>query len=118
MGNCIGHESQMQWGGEDWGSVLASEREEMKEEEEEGLLADNKLGLPKSSATTVAEVKVRITKKQLGELLGKTGVQGLPVQQVLAHLMHVSAQFEVNHIRTWRPGLQSIPEVHSFHSTG
>lgn len=60
------------------------------------------------SGTT--EVKIKITKKQLEELLGKMDVKELSVQQVLAQLINVSHSYETHH-RSWRPALQSIPEV-------
>ncbi|GJT58917.1 hypothetical protein Tco_1002450 [Tanacetum coccineum] len=55
------------------------------------------------------EIKIKISKKQLEEVLGKTDVQGLTIEQVLAQLMSVSERFE-SHEHSWRPGLQSIPE--------
>ena len=55
------------------------------------------------------EIKIKISKKQLEELLGRTDVQGLTVEQVLARLMNVSDRFEY-HQCAWRPALQSIPE--------
>ncbi|XP_047337161.1 uncharacterized protein LOC124940672 [Impatiens glandulifera] len=64
------------------------------------------------------EIKVKITKKQLEELLGKVEVQGLPLQLLLAELI-ISSQVQHDqdqdqdsddHQRSWRPTLQSIPE--------
>ncbi|KAK9071172.1 hypothetical protein SSX86_005891 [Deinandra increscens subsp. villosa] len=64
----------------------------------------------KNKTTTVmTEVKIKISKKQLEELLGRTDVQGLTVKEVLARLMNASDRFE-SHQRSWRPALQSIPE--------
>ncbi|XVF70668.1 hypothetical protein PTKIN_Ptkin11bG0180900 [Pterospermum kingtungense] len=87
----------------------------MKKIEEKGLLGDHQnLGFstPSATATTTTghEVKVKITKKQLEELLGRVDVKELSVQQVLAQLINVSNQYETNQ-RSWRPALQSIPEV-------
>ncbi|XP_024960750.1 uncharacterized protein LOC112501271 [Cynara cardunculus var. scolymus] len=62
-----------------------------------------------SGKTPATTVKIKISKKQLEELLGRADVQGLTVQQVLAQLMNVSDRFET-HQRTWRPALHSIPE--------
>uniref|UniRef100_A0A5B7AQP8 Uncharacterized protein n=1 Tax=Davidia involucrata TaxID=16924 RepID=A0A5B7AQP8_DAVIN len=126
MGNCIRKESAMQWAGEDWGSP-ASETlfsgdtsgdtlyDKAMKIEEERLLGDIKGGFPSissspSSSATTTEVKIKITKKQLEELLGRVDVQGLSVRQVLAQLMNASDGFET-HQRSWRPALQSIPEV-------
>ena len=55
------------------------------------------------------EIQIKISKKQLEELLGMTDVQGLIVEQVLAWLMNVSDRFE-SHQLSWRPALQSISE--------
>ncbi|GMH25506.1 hypothetical protein Nepgr_027349 [Nepenthes gracilis] len=124
MGNCITHESKMQWGGEDWSPTVASEREIMGEEGED---EDERLYVKKSSPfstetatvkatktteTKTTEVKIRITKKQLEELIGKVDVKGLSTEKVLAELMAVCAEFETTQqIRSWRPRLQSIPEA-------
>ncbi|KAA8526975.1 hypothetical protein F0562_008796 [Nyssa sinensis] len=111
----------MQWAGEDWGSpaseTLFSGDDRLYDKamkiEEEGLLEDIKGGFPSfsssssSSARTATEVKIKITKKQLEELLGKVDVQGLSVQQVLAQLMNAGDQFET-HQRSWRPALQRL----------
>lgn len=125
MGNCIRHESSVQWGGDDWGSA---ENEELYGNdtdcdnmgdnnkamitEEKGLLGGAERSFTKSSSTTTTatEVKIKITKKQLEELLGKVDLKELSVQQVLAQLINVSDRFD-SHPRSWRPALQSIPEV-------
>ncbi|KAF9672991.1 hypothetical protein SADUNF_Sadunf11G0101900 [Salix dunnii] len=65
-----------------------------------------------SSSTTSTKVKIKITKKQLKELLGKAEVSELSVQQVLSQLMNVSSDhrsYEPQQ-QSWRPNLQSIPE--------
>lgn len=119
MGNCIRHESSMQWGGEDWGSpakegLFAGEEVDGKamKMEEKGLLGDDESGLISSSTTAAktTEVKIKITRKQLEELLGRVDIKDLSVHQVLAQLMSVSDRYE-EHQRSWRPALQSIPEV-------
>ncbi|XWS51872.1 hypothetical protein CRYUN_Cryun11dG0019300 [Craigia yunnanensis] len=127
MGNCLRHQSSTQWAGDDWGTSAANddddgffaietrrdryEYKDMTNIEEKGLLGNHqKTGYTTSSATTTHEVKVKITKKQLEELLGMVDVKELSVQQVLAQLINVSNQYETNQ-RSWRPALQSIPEV-------
>lgn len=57
-----------------------------------------------SNKTTTREVKIKISRKQLEELVGKVEVKELRVEEVLAQLMKHSLQ------RSWRPALQSIPE--------
>ncbi|XVF34004.1 hypothetical protein REPUB_Repub18cG0019800 [Reevesia pubescens] len=131
MGNCLRNQSSTHWAGDDWGTsavanddndsgLLASETrcdtfgyKGMINIEEKGLHGNHqKIGFTASSATTnpTHEVKVKITKKQLEELLGRVYVKELSVQQVLAQLINVSNQYEANQ-RSWRPALQSIPEV-------
>ncbi|KAG7953800.1 hypothetical protein I3843_12G128400 [Carya illinoinensis] len=129
MGNCLRHhESSMQWGGEDWGSPAKDQGPcarnkrgdkmggKAMEMEEEGVLGHGRVFTSSSSATKAAsttpttEVKIKITRKQLEELLGRVDVKELSVHQVLAQLMNVSDQYET-HQRSWRPALQSIPEV-------
>ncbi|XWS27843.1 hypothetical protein CRYUN_Cryun25bG0014600 [Craigia yunnanensis] len=127
MGNCLRHQSPTQWAGDDWGSSAANDDDDsffasetthdtceykgMMNIEEKGLLRNHqKTGFTSSSATTTHEIKVKITKKQLEELLGRVDVKELSVQQVLAQLINVSNQYEANQ-RSWRPALQSIPEV-------
>ncbi|KAM7498879.1 hypothetical protein LguiA_023293 [Lonicera macranthoides] len=105
MGNCIKKESPTEWAGEDWGSPVPeplSFIDQHKAAEEKGV---------NGGGGGVTEVKVKITKKQLEELLGKRDVQGLTVQQVLAQLIKVSGDDFQSNQRPWRPALQSIPEV-------
>ncbi|TXG67801.1 hypothetical protein EZV62_009076 [Acer yangbiense] len=128
--------SPMQWSGDDWGSSVISDHDrdyfhkgmkmEEHEEAEEGCLlgdisdCDNNVKsgdgggdfrVSSSTKTTrTTEVKIKITKKQLEELLGRAELKQLSVQQVLAQLMNVSDRYETNQ-RSWRPALQSIPEV-------
>lgn len=77
--------------------------------EEEELYGDNKQFLSSTSSST--EVKFKITKKQLEELLGRIDMKELSVEQVLAQLMmSVGSDRYESHQRSWRPNLQSIPE--------
>ncbi|KAI8009024.1 hypothetical protein LOK49_LG07G03371 [Camellia lanceoleosa] len=107
MGNCIKKESSMQWGGEDWGSPASETLFSGEKSYNKATNIEEKSATPAS----VKEVKIKITKKQLEELLGKMDVQGLSVQQMLSQLlMNGSDRFET-HQRSWRPALKSIPEV-------
>ncbi|OIW09657.1 hypothetical protein TanjilG_15363 [Lupinus angustifolius] len=63
-----------------------------------------------TNGKTTTEVKIKITKKQLEELLGKVDMRELRVEQVLAQLMNHSREYESFH-KPWRPSLQSIPEM-------
>ncbi|KAG2682256.1 hypothetical protein I3843_11G184000 [Carya illinoinensis] len=136
MGNCLRHghdQSSMQWGGDDWGCpekdefgrLYAAGRDKRSHEmagddkaskmEEKGLLGHDRGRSISSSATatsaasTITEVKIKITRKQLEELLGSVDIKDLTVHQVLAQLMNASDQYET-HQRSWRPALQTIPE--------
>ncbi|KAK4275461.1 hypothetical protein QN277_018540 [Acacia crassicarpa] len=62
----------------------------------------------------ITEVKIKISKKQLEQLLSKMEVKDLRVDQVMSQLMSHRGRhgYEVHqHQRPWRPALQSIPEV-------
>ncbi|MFS7940676.1 hypothetical protein Hanom_Chr05g00467251 [Helianthus anomalus] len=56
------------------------------------------------------EVKIKITKKQLEELLGMKEMHGLTLEQVLARLMNGGDRVFESNQRSWRPALPSIPE--------
>ncbi|PWA86313.1 hypothetical protein CTI12_AA140860 [Artemisia annua] len=104
MGNCIKKQPAIHPSADDFRSPKASAEENFISYPEK---IENYSGDGENKAKT--EIKIKISKKQLEELLGRTDVQGLTVEQVLAQLMNVSDQFEA-HQRLWRPALQSIPE--------
>ncbi|KAK6132942.1 hypothetical protein DH2020_033326 [Rehmannia glutinosa] len=107
MGNCIRKESSVQWGGEDWGSFGSDDKTRNRDREINCSGEVLSSGLP-----TGTEVKIKISKKQLEQLLKKADVPGVSVEQVLAQLMNDGGggdRFEA-HRRPWRPALQSIAE--------
>ncbi|GMI63748.1 hypothetical protein like AT3G20340 [Hibiscus trionum] len=110
MGNCLRPQSSTQWAGDDWGASAADD-DGTGTEEKHGFITTSSTAAITTTTTTHA-VKVKITKKQLEELLGRVDVNELSVQQVLEQLINVSNQYdsEANQ-RSWRPKLQSIPEV-------
>ncbi|XP_010545508.1 PREDICTED: uncharacterized protein LOC104817856 [Tarenaya hassleriana] len=123
MGNCIRHESPMHWGGDDWDSLLedgyfeeeiSSKIHHDKSEVVREIIVyhqEARDGISKSMVGISSEVKIKIEKKQLEELLGKVNVKELNVQQVLTYLMNSGDdRYETNQ-RSWRPVLQSIPEI-------
>uniref|UniRef100_A0A7N0RF77 Uncharacterized protein n=1 Tax=Kalanchoe fedtschenkoi TaxID=63787 RepID=A0A7N0RF77_KALFE len=68
------------------------------------------------------EVKIKMTKKQLNELFAKVEQQGVPVEQALAQMLETGVGYEggdeggvgeseMRRQQSWRPKLQSIPEV-------
>ena len=93
MGNCLRRDgAAARWAGEEWDFLAA--------DVEDG-------GKSQGSTAVSTEVKIKITKRQLEELLGKVDVEEMSVQQVLAQLISAG---ESRH-RSWRPVLQSIREV-------
>ena len=92
-------------------AVWVEEEVGRKEEEEE-----TRKGESAPAATT--EVKIRITRKQLEELLrrvedGKESGDGVPARDVVSELLIVastSSNFRHRDEGQWRPSLQSIPE--------
>ncbi|KAK8490623.1 hypothetical protein V6N11_035034 [Hibiscus sabdariffa] len=115
MGNCLHRHSSTQWAGDDWGTSTADDGGTRTEEK--GLVRnrqkDGSITTSSAAAATTHAVKVKITKKQLEELLGMVDVNELTVQQVLAQLINVSSnQSDIQpNQRSWRPKLQSIPEL-------
>ncbi|MBA0759302.1 hypothetical protein Gotri_022209, partial [Gossypium trilobum] len=87
MGNCLRHQqhqSSTQWAGDEWGSSASAANDG---DEEKGLLVNNpEIVL---NASPIHEVKVKISKKQLEELLGRVDAKELSVQQVLEQLINV-----------------------------
>ncbi|KAJ6376574.1 hypothetical protein OIU76_025680 [Salix suchowensis] len=109
MRNLIRHESQRVSG-------HGIQAKAMNSTEEKRFLGDHKnirdFRSSSSSSTTGTKVKIKITKKQLKELLGMAEVRELSVQQVLSQLMNVTSDhrsYEPQQ-QSWRPNLQSIPE--------
>lgn len=134
MGNCCRRESRsMVWAGDDWGSLTSKMDEEVADHnqntymnvERQRLLGENgDFAFSNSSASSngntagaaaTREVRVKITKKELEELVGRVDEQGLSAKQILARLMDAADQkydeAEHEYHRPWRPALQSIPEV-------
>ncbi|GMH05313.1 hypothetical protein Nepgr_007153 [Nepenthes gracilis] len=108
MGNCCGRGSSMVFAGEDWGSI--SDNKSTAAEENEGLLVRD----PLSPVPAATGLRIKISKKQLEELLkGVDGAGGrkMSVEKVLGMLIQKSDHFEIRRRRLWRPALQTIPEV-------
>ncbi|KAG1347352.1 putative Porphobilinogen deaminase [Cocos nucifera] len=64
----------------------------------------------RGGVASTTEVKVKITKKQLEQLLQRVEGRGLPIQQVLKDLLSMDEVALQERARHWRPALQSIPE--------
>ncbi|XP_061369664.1 uncharacterized protein LOC133312479 [Gastrolobium bilobum] len=101
MGNCLKHQSSTKYTTDDdvdeWDFQAAKS---------DFAARDGGATTPK----TIREVKIKITKKQLEELLSKVDVRELRVEQVLSQLMNHSRGYESLQ-RPWKPALQSIPEM-------
>ncbi|KAI4298679.1 hypothetical protein L6164_032211 [Bauhinia variegata] len=129
MGNCCGQPktaSSTEWGGEDWGSLTSKHKKTSSSKVFDESLQLNArvaereraLGALRASADENGKVKIRISKKELEDLLaGKTEKQQqkqkqkeqfLSAEQALLRLLNTSNRI---HHRPWRPVLQSIPEV-------
>lgn len=129
MGNCIKKESSMQWGGDDWSDDysdhlitgnpvkinLYSQSYTYKTiQEEDGGASTSEVKTEKSKQTT--QVKLKITRKQLEELLkveSTTNMKGggLLLEQVLAHLIHDDDQHSHHQHHSWQPHLPTITEL-------
>ncbi|WCJ32920.1 hypothetical protein M5689_014315 [Euphorbia peplus] len=112
MGNCLRRDSAVQWGGDDWGTSSISTRSHDddyydEKEDHKGLLLHQESC---SKSTNNKEVKIKISKKQLAELLGKVNMNELSVEQVLAQLINITDAVVSDHNRPWKPNLHSIPE--------
>jgi hypothetical protein len=124
MGNCLRRQSgsPMVWAGDDWGSLTSKNSFEDDDDENIAWNAERHRLLGKTGAfslsssstntgsTGTREVKIKITKKELEELIGRVDMQGLSTKQILARLMDAADRYD-EHQRSWRPALQSIPEV-------
>nr|POF27075.1 hypothetical protein CFP56_77286 [Quercus suber] len=123
MGNCLRRESSsMVWAGDDWGSLNSSKNhhDAMLAEADHDHKGNNVerhrlLGNMSSSSASAGnnharEVKIKITKKELEELVN---MQGLSMEQILARLAEAAddSKYELERQRSWKPALQSIPEL-------
>ncbi|WMV14386.1 hypothetical protein MTR67_007771 [Solanum verrucosum] len=67
-----------------------------------------------TSNSKIRGTKIRITKKELEDMLGRLNMQGVTVDQVLSTILINSRGNGKHHRnqRQWRPVLQRIPEVY------
>ncbi|RDX58074.1 hypothetical protein CR513_62635, partial [Mucuna pruriens] len=130
MGNCCATSSSMDWGGDDWDSLTSKHNSKRRMssrkvfDEVHGASLGNVekeklLGALRASSDANGKVKIKISKKELEELLGgkekkKQGEGHASAEQVLARLIHardhVNNEHHDAHHGPWRPVLQSIPE--------
>lgn len=106
MGNCLTHESEMHWAGEDWDEFITEDPHSSKTSREAQKVIVTR---DCKSSDPSHEIKIRLTKTQLQDLLNKVNVHDLTFQKQA--FSYPSLNEEGNQQRLWRPVLQSIPEV-------
>ncbi|KAF7840631.1 putative GPI-anchored protein [Senna tora] len=137
MGNCCKTASSMEWAGDDWGSLTSKHKttsssnyKVVDDHHEEwyswdGVVLEKKqfvaallMGASSSSSTSGntnnGKVKIKISKKELQELMDKKkkkSVEGVvsDAEQVLVGLFNARNH---HHHTPWRPVLQSAHELH------
>ncbi|KAF5205443.1 Mediator of rna polymerase ii transcription subunit like [Thalictrum thalictroides] len=113
MGNCFRHEPSTIWGGEDWSSVISPRTTDKKKgschKKRRNSTTKVESVEDKEHVSSTTRLKLKITKKQLQELLSRAEVQGLSVEQVLLEMVHVNDQNHIQH-RSWKTDLQVIAE--------
>ncbi|KAK7387771.1 hypothetical protein VNO78_22563 [Psophocarpus tetragonolobus] len=130
MGNCCEPASSMEWDGHDWSDLMSKKTSSTKVFDEAHGLSLGKVQKEKlmgsalrASPDANGKVKIKISKKQLAELLENQQQQvinnnnnnkQLPrasAEQVLLRL--IKARRDHHHARHgfWKPVLKSIPEV-------
>uniref|UniRef100_A0A0A0LRL1 DUF4228 domain-containing protein n=2 Tax=Cucumis sativus TaxID=3659 RepID=A0A0A0LRL1_CUCSA len=116
MGNCCRSQSStMVFAGDDWGSFSSkhgrgcgrnvSAATSGGDPEKHRLLGEKEAG-----SCSQPLVKIKMTKRELEVLVKKLEMQGLSLEQVIGRMMKGEEEFEIEHHRSWRPSLQSIPE--------
>ncbi|XP_042410735.1 uncharacterized protein LOC122000390 [Zingiber officinale] len=108
MGNCSGLQRPVTWVDDEedgWGVTESLLSVKLQEEE-----AASRNAKKKVERSTDVRIRIRISKKQLEELLHQADVQGLPLCRVLAGLVGKPVRLEEME-KHWRPKLLTIPEV-------
>ncbi|EOA31746.1 hypothetical protein CARUB_v10014962mg [Capsella rubella] len=112
MGNCLRHESEMHWAGEDWDEFIEDSSKSTSRVE-----AHDKVIVTRDckSSSDHEMIKIRLTKNQLQDLLNKVNVHDLTFHQQpfssCPSLIDRGGYEEGNQQGLWRPVLQSIPEA-------
>ncbi|KAG1368304.1 hypothetical protein COCNU_14G007720 [Cocos nucifera] len=111
MGNCIDHQKAVTWvDDDDWDESAESPMHYSRKEKAGEVVGEEKGLLEGKGGAASTEVKVKISKKQLEELLQRVEGKGLPIQQVLTDLLSMGEVALQERVQHWRPALQSIPE--------
>ncbi|XP_010508804.1 PREDICTED: uncharacterized protein LOC104785314 isoform X2 [Camelina sativa] len=114
MGNCLRHESEMHWAGEDWDEFIPEDHHHHHHSSKNTSRdAHQKVIVTrdcKSSDLSDHEmVKIRLTKKQLQDLLNKVNVHDFSCPSQM--IDRGGYDEEGNQQGIWKPVLQSIPEA-------
>ncbi|KAG6584086.1 hypothetical protein SDJN02_18650, partial [Cucurbita argyrosperma subsp. argyrosperma] len=114
MGNCCRSQSStMIFAGDDWGSFSS------KHGRGRGGNASTSSGDPEkyrllgekqTSSCPQPQVKIKMTKRELEDLVKNLEIEGLSLEQVIGRMTNDEDEFQGEHHRSWRPSLQSIPE--------
>ncbi|KAK1325113.1 hypothetical protein QJS10_CPA01g00900 [Acorus calamus] len=106
MGNCVDRHRSTMW----------ADEEDDDDEGVDGTAVEQESLLGTTTETTTAtELKIKITKRQLEEMLRRVEAQGVPLQNVIAQLLSSMKEGYGGVVGggeggNWRPALQSIPE--------
>ncbi|KAG4931958.1 hypothetical protein JHK87_045960 [Glycine soja] len=134
MGNCCEPASSMEWDGEDWSDLTTSKKTRSSKVFDEthanadhghelslGKVQKEKLmgALRASLDVNYGKAKIKISKKELEELLEKQQEQEVnkkqvgraSAEQVLVRLIKARHQYNDSRQGLWMPMLESIPEV-------
>ncbi|XP_010466221.1 PREDICTED: uncharacterized protein LOC104746441 [Camelina sativa] len=113
MGNCLRHESEMHWAGEDWDEFIPEyhhhhgSKSTSREEAHQKVIVTR--DCKSSDPSDVHEmIKIRLTKKQLQDLLNKVNVHDFSCP---SQINRGGYDEEGNQQGLWTPVLQSIPEA-------
>ncbi|XP_042449180.1 uncharacterized protein LOC122034120 [Zingiber officinale] len=100
MGNCIRLQKPLTWVDEDDDDWGLEELKLSRKHQEQAPTTDTEEKT--KAAVKSTEIKIKISKKQLEELLRQADAEGLPLLQVLSAFVEPESH--------WRPKLQTIPE--------
>ncbi|URE07271.1 hypothetical protein MUK42_19181 [Musa troglodytarum] len=108
MGNCSSNRVQTWVDDEDWDSP--EEKTDRRGEGKATRSSENLKG--KRGREEAKVVRIKITRKQLQELLTHADGRGLSADHVLADIMSAGVVvYRAQRRRRWRPNLQRIPEA-------
>lgn len=127
MGNCIcvTEKTTTSWSGDDSGSYnkrRSRRRSTVVHHDDDGekLLGETSNVTTSSSSSSCGrrEIKIRMAKKELEDLMRNIGLKSLTAEEILSKLIFdggdqigFSAVDMSNHHQPWKPALQSIPEI-------